>query len=147
MVLLSTNNVSLSRCMTCYVQGERVGLVGANGQGKSTLVKLMLGELRPKSGTAVQHPQARIGVFAQSNVEDLVQGKGQLTALKHMKALFPEGDGLAMHAVHTEVAVTPLSSTACQVVAQVAVSRNGPGSVLSAKADCGERCVQPRSRT
>ncbi len=72
--------------------------MGANGQGKSTVVKLMLGELRPKSGTAVQHPQARIGVFAQSNVEDLVQGKGQRTALKHMKALFPEGERLSMHA-------------------------------------------------
>ena len=68
-----------------------MGLVGANGQGKSTLVKLMLGELTPKSGTSLQHPQARIGVFAQSNVEDLVQTKGQLTALEHMKALFPEG--------------------------------------------------------
>ena len=87
------------RLTGCYdVQGERVGLVGANGQGKSTLVKLMLGELRPKSGTALQHPQARVGVFAQSNVENLVQGKGQLTALKHMKALFPEGERLPMHA-------------------------------------------------
>ena len=54
-------------------------------------MKLMLGELRPKSGTALQHPQARVGVFAQSNVEDLVQGKGQLTALTHLKALYPEG--------------------------------------------------------
>ena len=55
-------------------------------------MKLMLGELRPKSGTALQHPQARVGVFAQSNVEDLVQGKGQLTALTHLKALHPEGE-------------------------------------------------------
>lgn len=73
------------------LQGARIGLVGANGQGKSTLVKLMLGELMPKSGTSVQHPQARIGVFAQSNAEDLVKTKGHLTALKHMKALFPDG--------------------------------------------------------
>lgn len=72
--------------------------MGANGEGKSTLVKLMLGDLCPRSGTALQHPQARIGVFAQSNVEDLVQEKGQLTALKHMKALFPEGERLLMHA-------------------------------------------------
>ena len=75
-----------------YSQGDKIGLVGANGQGKSTLVKVMLGELRPKSGSAGQHPQARIGMFAQSNVEDLVQGKGQLTALKHMKALYPDGN-------------------------------------------------------
>ena len=74
------------------LQGEKLALVGANGQGKSTLVKLMLGELRPKSGSAVQHPQARIGTFAQSNVEDLVQHKGHLTSLKHMKALFPDGE-------------------------------------------------------
>lgn len=75
------------------MQGARIGLVGANGQGKSTLVRLMLGELTPNSGTCVQHPQARRGVFAQSNVEDLVQTKGNLTALQHMKALFAEGKG------------------------------------------------------
>ncbi len=73
------------------LQGARVGLVGANGEGKSTLVKLMLGELTPKSGTSLQHPQARIGVFAQSNVEHLVQTRGQLSPLEHMKVLFPEG--------------------------------------------------------
>ena len=82
-----------------------MGLVGANGQGKSTLVKLMLGELTPKSGTSLQHPQARIGVFAQSNVEDLVQTKGQLTALKHMKALFPEGrDSLCLSPLYWRAA-------------------------------------------
>ena len=88
--------------------------MGANGQGKSTLVKLMLGELRPRSGAALQHPQARVGVFAQSNVEDLVQGKGQLTALKHMKALFPEGERLAMHALPVEDIVVQLSTTSYQ---------------------------------
>ena len=93
--------------------------MGANGQGKSTLVKLMLGELRPKSGTAIQHPQARIGVFAQSNVEDLVQGKGQLTVLKHMKALFPEGERLALHAVHVEDGVGPMPTTSYQLIAQL----------------------------
>ena len=82
----------LTPAMMTSLQGEKLALVGANGQGKSTLVKLMLGELRPKSGSAVQHPQARIGTFAQSNVEDLVQHRGHLTSLKHLKALFPDGE-------------------------------------------------------
>ena len=72
----------------------------------------MLGELSPKSGTAVQHPQARVGVFAQSNVEDLVQGKGQLTALKHMKALFPDGGNLCLFGVNF-ISMSLVSSICC----------------------------------
>ena len=78
-----------------HVQGSRIALVGANGQGKSTLVKLMLGELDPVSGSVQRHPQAKLGVFAQDNVERLVIGKGASSALAHLKELHPEGEQLA----------------------------------------------------
>jgi ATP-binding cassette subfamily F protein 3 len=74
-----------------HAQGSRIALVGANGQGKSTLVKLMLGELDPVSGSVRRHPQAKFGVFAQDNVERLVIGKGASSALAHMKELHPDG--------------------------------------------------------
>lgn len=65
--------------------------MGANGQGKSTLVKLMLGDLTPISGSVQRHAQAKVALFAQDNVERLVIGKGDVSALAHMKELHPDG--------------------------------------------------------
>jgi energy-coupling factor transporter ATP-binding protein EcfA2 len=48
--------------------GARVALVGANGEGKSTLVKLLTGELSPTRGEVRRHQQARVGVFNQNQV-------------------------------------------------------------------------------
>ncbi len=78
------------------MQGARVALVGANGQGKSTLVRLMLGELSPARGDVRRHPQAKVGVFAQNNVEQLVIGQGATSALVHMKELHPGGEGILL---------------------------------------------------
>ena len=41
--------------------GDRVGLVGKNGEGKSTLVKLLIGQLKPTKGVIETHPRLRIG--------------------------------------------------------------------------------------
>lgn len=49
--------------------GTRVGLVGKNGQGKSTLVKLLIGTLAPSKGTVERHPRLRFGYFDQHSVE------------------------------------------------------------------------------
>jgi macrolide transport system ATP-binding/permease protein len=45
--------------------GERIGLVGANGVGKSTLLKLIAGELRPDAGTIALADGARVGYLPQ----------------------------------------------------------------------------------
>lgn len=45
--------------------GERIGLTGRNGTGKSTLMKLLQGELKPDSGTIDQAPGLRIARLAQ----------------------------------------------------------------------------------
>ena len=45
--------------------GERIGLTGANGCGKSTLFALILGELAPESGQVDAPPFARIAHVAQ----------------------------------------------------------------------------------
>jgi ATP-binding cassette subfamily F protein 3 len=41
--------------------GDRVGLVGKNGEGKSTLVKLLIGQLKPTKGVVERHSRLRIG--------------------------------------------------------------------------------------
>jgi ATP-binding cassette subfamily F protein 3 len=50
--------------VTIY-RGDRVGVVGPNGCGKSTLVKTMIGRLPPRSGAVALGHEARIGYFDQ----------------------------------------------------------------------------------
>src|SRR5215216_3070428 len=45
--------------------GERVALVGANGTGKSTLLRLIAGQLRPDAGTIALAPGARAAYLPQ----------------------------------------------------------------------------------
>jgi len=45
------------------VRGDRIGLVGNNGVGKSTLLKLLLGELEPQSGTVKLGTQIELGYY------------------------------------------------------------------------------------
>jgi ATP-binding cassette subfamily F protein 3 len=47
--------------------GERVGLVGANGAGKSVLFRLILEQEKPDAGTIVIGPSVRIGYYAQQH--------------------------------------------------------------------------------
>ena len=51
-------------------EGERVGLIGANGEGKTTLIRLILGELEPEGGTLFRKNSIRIGYLAQNGGYD-----------------------------------------------------------------------------
>ncbi len=51
------------------MRGDRIGLVGNNGVGKSTLLKIMLGELTPDSGTVKLGTSLDIGYFDQMRRE------------------------------------------------------------------------------
>jgi len=52
-------------------RGDRIGIFGANGTGKSTLLKLLAGEYSPNLGTLHRHPELKIGYFGQTNVDRL----------------------------------------------------------------------------
>ncbi len=47
------------------VRGDRIGLLGNNGVGKTTLLRLLLGELEPRSGTIKRGTNLEIGYFDQ----------------------------------------------------------------------------------
>ncbi len=49
-----------------FVDGNRYGLIGANGCGKSTLMKILGGELEPGSGSVVLQPGLRMGKLNQN---------------------------------------------------------------------------------
>jgi ATP-binding cassette, subfamily F, member 3 len=66
---------------------DRIALLGANGNGKSTLAKVLAGRLRLLDG-AIQHsPKLRVGYFAQHQTEEL---NLQATPFDHMQALMPQ---------------------------------------------------------
>ena len=52
-------------------QDDRIALLGANGQGKSTLSKLLASRLEPEDGQIVASSKLRIGYFAQHQVDEL----------------------------------------------------------------------------
>ncbi|XKH59210.1 ATP-binding cassette domain-containing protein [Halomonas sediminis] len=58
-------HVLLNRADLTVEKGERLGLVGRNGTGKSTLLKLVAGEILPDEGTIWRAPGLKIGVLAQ----------------------------------------------------------------------------------
>ena len=50
---------------------DRIGVIGKNGRGKSTLLKLLAGELSPTRGEIVVSPNASMSFFAQTNTNRL----------------------------------------------------------------------------
>ena len=64
--------------------GQRIGLLGANGQGKSTLVKTIVGQLPLLAGEVTQGKGLSIGYFAQQELDVLSLDDG---ALMHMVRL------------------------------------------------------------
>ena len=50
--------------------GEKVGIIGPNGIGKTTLLKLLVGELEPMSGNIKLTENANLGYFAQDHADD-----------------------------------------------------------------------------
>lgn len=50
---------------------DRIAIIGKNGKGKSTLIKLLAGELEPIHGTINKHQLAKIGYFGQTNIDRL----------------------------------------------------------------------------
>ncbi len=92
--------------------GDRIGIIGENGTGKTTLIKTMTKEIKPLAGRALIHPKINVGYFEQEQtslsgdevvydvVAKLMPGESQTQIRKHLaKFLFKRED------VHKKVSV------------------------------------------
>ncbi len=97
--------------------GERTGLVGANGTGKSTLLKLMAGQMAPESGKIQRNNDLRLGVLGQDQaqfdamavVDVVLMGRPRLWSALHEKARLLErvggaGTGADGHGADSRIA-------------------------------------------
>ncbi|TDL79499.1 ABC-F family ATP-binding cassette domain-containing protein [Palleronia sediminis] len=68
-------------------QDDRIALLGRNGEGKSTLSKLLSGRLETMGGRITRASKLRVGYFAQHQVDEL---RVEETALDHVRRLRPD---------------------------------------------------------
>jgi ATP-binding cassette subfamily F protein 3 len=65
------DRVVLSRLTLTLANDDRIGLLGANGNGKSTFARFVGGRLEPMSGRIVRAAKLDVGFFAQHQIDDL----------------------------------------------------------------------------
>lgn len=113
-VAVGYNNVPvLSKLNMNLVENERIGLLGRNGNGKSTLAKLISGALKPLAGTVFKSPKLRVGYFNQDQNEALPADK---TPLEYLTGFMPDKSEsyirtyLAGFGLEAEKAITKIAS-------------------------------------
>jgi ATPase subunit of ABC transporter with duplicated ATPase domains len=124
--LLSTANVTMQfgakplfeNISVKFADGNRYGLIGANGCGKSTLMKILAGELAPSSGNVSLDANQRLGRLRQdqfayeefSVLDTVIMGHEELWRVKHERdriyALpeMSEDDGMKVAELEVEFA-------------------------------------------
>ena len=66
---------------------DRIALLGANGNGKSTFAKLLAGRLKAEAGTMTIAPGLKVAIFAQHQLDDLRPNEN---AYEHVRRLMPD---------------------------------------------------------
>ncbi len=77
----------LSRLSMNFGMADRIALLGANGNGKSTFAKLLAGRLEPMSGQLRRPGKLRVGYFAQHQEAELTPSE---TPLDHIGRALPQ---------------------------------------------------------
>jgi ATP-binding cassette, subfamily F, member 3 len=98
---LSPPLIALDRVSVGYVPGkpvlsrldlrldpdDRVALIGANGNGKTTFARLLAGRLAPFAGQITRPPKLACGFFAQHQIEEM---RPQASPYDHLAAVMPD---------------------------------------------------------
>ena len=114
--MISVNNVTLAygkrvlfdEVNTSFTKGNCYGVIGANGAGKSTFLKIISGEIEPNKGTVSISPGERMAVLAQNQfafdevtvLNTVLMGHEKMWKIQHekdalyLKEDFSEADGI-----------------------------------------------------
>lgn len=144
--MLSTNNVSLAygkrvlfdEVSINFVKGNCYGIIGANGAGKSTFLKILSGEIEPNKGNVSITPGERLSILKQNHFEyndytvlnTVLMGNKKLWDIQqekdalYMKEDFSEADGIRageLEAEFGEMGGYTAESDAAQMLANLGV--------------------------
>ncbi len=121
-MLISADNVSfgfnggslLENVTFSLNERERVGFIGGNGEGKTTLIRLILGELETESGVLFKKNGIRIGYLAQNGGYDSAN-----TVYAEMREIFDEDEQAiaSLRAIEEQISKTQEGSDAYRVLA------------------------------
>ena len=114
--MISVNNVTLAygkrvlfdEVNINFTKGNCYGVIGANGAGKSTFLKILSGEIEPNKGTVNISPGERLAVLAQNQfafdeitiINTVLMGHEKMWKVQHerdaiyAKPDFSEADGI-----------------------------------------------------
>lgn len=151
--LISTTNVSLSfgkRTLFKEVSikctpGNCYGLIGANGSGKSTFLKVLSGEIEPTQGNVIVGPGLRVAVLRQDHfafddntvMDTVIMGHKKLYDILneritlYAKAEMTEADGL--RACELETIVAEMNAWDAEADASILLNGIGIGEDMHAK--------------
>ncbi len=101
----------ISDASTTLTENERVGFVGGNGEGKTTLLKIILGELTPDSGSVTRKSGIRMGYLPQTG--GFESGS---TVYGAMKEVFAEDEALIARLRETESRMENASPTEMNIL-------------------------------
>ena len=83
------NKIVLKDISLTIRRGERAGIIGRNGTGKSTLLKIIMGEIRPDTGEVFMSQGVKTAYYAQG-MEGLTESNSVIHELWSVKPLAPE---------------------------------------------------------
>ena len=124
--MISTQNVSLrygdralfENVSVKFTDGNCYGVIGANGAGKSTFLKILAGEIEPNKGEVILEPNKRLSVLKQDHfayddkgvVETVIMGNKRLYEIMqekeklYAKPDFNDEDGIRLGELEGEFA-------------------------------------------
>lgn len=147
--MLSTNNVSLAygkrvlfdEVNINFTPGNCYGIIGANGAGKSTFLKILSGEIEPNKGSVSLSPNERLSFLKQNHFEfnectvlnTVLMGNKKLWDIQqekdalYMKEDFSEADGIKageLEAEYGELGGYTAESDAAQLLANLGIKED-----------------------